>query len=119
MDLLDQMAESRIAEAQRRGEFERLPGAGKPLRLDDDRFVPATLRSAYRLLRNAGFVPPELERRRQIRRIEDLLRLLPDEVHGAERRRLLLRLTGLRIGAERYGLAERLDLRPTAEEGRT
>ena len=39
------------------GAFDDLPGAGKPLDLDDDRLVPEDVRIAYRILRNAGFVP--------------------------------------------------------------
>lgn len=55
------LAERRIAEAIARGDFDNLPGAGKPLALEDDPLVPEELRIAYRLLRNAGFLPPELE----------------------------------------------------------
>jgi len=41
-----------------RGDFDGLPGAGRPLVLDDDPLVPEDLRLAYRILKNAGFVPP-------------------------------------------------------------
>ena len=37
MNLLDQIAEARIQEAIEQGELRDLPGAGKPLRLDDRR----------------------------------------------------------------------------------
>jgi hypothetical protein len=60
MDLLDQLAEARIAEAVARGDFEDLPGAGRPLALDDDALVPEALRVAYRILKNAGYVPEEV-----------------------------------------------------------
>ena len=50
-----------IAEAIARGELDDLPGAGRPLDLDDDALVPEELRLAYRILKNAGFVPAELE----------------------------------------------------------
>lgn len=55
------IVEQRIAAAMARGDFDNLPGAGRPLALDDDPLVPAELRVAYRILKNAGFVPPELE----------------------------------------------------------
>ncbi|EHV3764686.1 DUF1992 domain-containing protein [Salmonella enterica] len=64
MWLLDQWAERHIIEAQRKGEFDNLPGRGEPLILDDDSHVPAELRAGYRLLKNAGCLPPELEQRR-------------------------------------------------------
>jgi hypothetical protein len=65
MGLLDLLAESRIAAAIEAGAFDDLPGAGKPLVLDDAPLVPDDLRVAHRILRNAGFLPPELAARRR------------------------------------------------------
>jgi len=76
---LDLLAEQRIREAQERGEFDNLPGAGVPLVLDDDALVPEELRAAYRILKNAGFVPPELEAHREIRELEQLLQSIEDD----------------------------------------
>ena len=50
MQAFDAIAERRIREAQKRGEFDDLPGMGLPMALDDDTFVPEDLRVAYRLL---------------------------------------------------------------------
>ncbi len=55
------IAEKRIAEAIERGELDDLPGEGRTLVLDDDRLVPEELRMAYRILKNAGYVPQEVE----------------------------------------------------------
>ena len=60
--MLDFIAEQKIAEAIENGDFDDLPGAGKPLELDDDSLVPEDLRLAYRILKNAGFVPPEVKK---------------------------------------------------------
>jgi len=60
MTILDSLAEQKIAAAIDAGQFDRLPGAGKPLDLDDDALVPADLRVAWRILKNAGVLPPEL-----------------------------------------------------------
>lgn len=87
--LLDAIAEERIRDAQARGEFDDLPGSGRPLELGDDAMVPEDLRPAYRLLKNAGFVPPELELHRELRDIEHLLRAATGE---AERAGLLARI---------------------------
>jgi hypothetical protein len=57
---LDALVERRIEAAIARGELDNLPGAGRPMDLDDDPLVPDELRVAYRLLKNAGYVPPEL-----------------------------------------------------------
>jgi hypothetical protein len=61
MSVLDSLAEQKIAEAVSRGELDDLPGAGQPLDLDEDPLVPEELRLAYRILRNAGFVPAEVQ----------------------------------------------------------
>ncbi len=73
MSLLDALAEQQIRDAQIRGEFENLPGSGEPLTLEDDALIPEELRAAYRLLKNAGYLPPELEYCRELRDIETLL----------------------------------------------
>jgi len=63
------LAENRIAEAIARGEFDHLPGAGKPLELDDDALVPEEERLALRIMKNAGFVPAEVERFAELQRL--------------------------------------------------
>ncbi|AKE60324.1 DUF1992 domain-containing protein [Citrobacter farmeri] len=74
MWLLDQWAERHITDAQRKGEFENLHGTGERLVLDDDSHVPAELRASYRLLKNAGCLPPELEQRKEAIQLLDLLK---------------------------------------------
>jgi hypothetical protein len=70
--MLDFLAERRIAEAVSRGELDDLPGAGRPLALDDAALVSEELRIAYRILKNAGFVPPEVETLNEIAQLERL-----------------------------------------------
>jgi hypothetical protein len=70
--MLDFLAERKIAEAVSRGELDDLPGAGRPLDLGDDALVPEELRLAYRILKNAGYVPPEVETLNQIAELERL-----------------------------------------------
>jgi len=102
MNALDGLAERRIREAQENGEFDGLPGTGAPLEFDDDALVPEELRAAYRLLKNAGFVPPELEAHREIRELEQVLRAVEDD---AERSHLLARINFLltRSAAGKHG----------------
>ena len=50
------VAEQRIKESMERGEFEGLPGQGKPLDLDEDANVPEELRMAWKLLKNGGYL---------------------------------------------------------------
>jgi hypothetical protein len=60
--MLDFLAEKAIRDAIARGELDALPGAGRPLDLDDDALIPEELRLAYRILKNAGCVPAEVEK---------------------------------------------------------
>jgi hypothetical protein len=83
--LFQRIAEQRILEAQRNGEFDNLPGKGKPLRLEDLSWVPEDLRIAYHLLKNAHVLPPEAELLKDIHTLEDLLKHVEDE---GERRAL-------------------------------
>ena len=76
---LERVAEKRINEAIQRGEFDNLPGSGEPLSLEDDRQIPDDLRLAYKVLRNAKCMPPELELKKEIRKAEELLGSLEDE----------------------------------------
>jgi hypothetical protein len=69
----EKIVEDRIKKAQHRGDFENLPGAGRPLNLQDDQHIPQDLRLAYKILKNADCLPPEIELKKEILRTEDLL----------------------------------------------
>jgi len=73
------VVEERILEAQRAGAFDNLPGKGKPLKLDDQNWVPEDLRVAYHILKNAHVLPPEAELLKEIHTLEDLLKYVEDE----------------------------------------
>jgi hypothetical protein len=77
-NIFDKIAEEKIREAMKDGAFEDLPGKGKPLNLEDDRHVPPDLRLAYKILKNADCLPPELELRKEIRTTEELLAGMQD-----------------------------------------
>ncbi|WP_413736775.1 DUF1992 domain-containing protein [Sodalis sp. RH21] len=79
MWLFDEWAERHIQQAQKKGEFDNLPGYGKPLQLDDDSAVPEELRVGYRLLKNAGYLPAELQDRREALQLADLLRGITED----------------------------------------
>ena len=73
------IVEKRIKEAEENGEFRDLPGSGKPLKVDDDSLIPEELRLTYKILKNADCLPPELQLRKEIRQMEDMLENIPDE----------------------------------------
>jgi hypothetical protein len=104
MNFLEQIAESRIQAAMARGEFADLPGMGRPLPLDDDSSIPSELRMAFKILKNSGFVPPEVALRREL---WDLSRLMATATEQMQRSRgqrrlraLLLRLNELHRAAD-------------------
>jgi len=77
--VLRSIAEEKIAEAIREGAFENLPGFGRPLKLDDDSWVPEDLRAAFRLLKNAGLLPEEMQLRKEMVTLERLIACCTDE----------------------------------------
>ncbi len=112
MNLLDQLAEQRIQEALARGEFTDLPGRGQPLELADDRLIAPELRTAYRLLKNAGCLPPGLELRQQIRDLQDLL----DGAQAQEHAQAQRRLQWLRLRLAQEGRSQGLAQSPYLEQ---
>jgi hypothetical protein len=103
MWLIDQLVEQHIREAQEKGELSNLPGEGSPIKLEDDSGVPTELRAAYRLLKNAGYLPPELEMRREALALNDLLRELDPVDEKA--RELSKRLALLEIKLQQAGIS--------------
>ncbi len=79
MFFFEKIAEKRIKEAIDRGEFDNLRGKGRPLEFEDDSFIPSDLRMAYKILKNAGFLPPEIQAEKEIKAVTDLLEQLEDE----------------------------------------
>lgn len=79
MSILADLAERAILEAQQRGDFENLNGQGQPLPETSDPFMPETLRMAYKVLKNAGYVPREVQSQREIRSLIECLERETDE----------------------------------------
>ncbi len=100
----ERIIEERILSAQKRGEFNDLTGTGEPLVYEDDSHVPEELRLAHKILRNAGYLPPEVEMRNEIERTEDLLASTEDV---AEKYRILKKLNFLimKLNTARTGSA--------------
>lgn len=90
MDILATIAERKIREAMERGEFNDLSGKGKPLVMEEELAgVPVELRMAYRILKNAGFVPPEVELRKEIVSLRELVNSLEESEERRQKRREL------------------------------
>jgi len=74
----ERIIEERIQVAQRKGEFKNLPGSGRPIVFENDSHIPEDLRLAYKILKNANCVPPEIELKKEIRQTEELLSNIKD-----------------------------------------
>jgi len=79
MSIFEKIAERKIEIAMAQGEFDNLSCKGKPLPLDDMDMVPEELRMAYKILKNAGIVPEEIELKKSIINLNDLLNSCVDE----------------------------------------
>jgi len=96
------IAERKIAEALARGELANLPGEGRPLALEDDALVPEDLRAAYRVLKSAGFVPPEVEALTEIAQLEALVSREGQDAAARSRAERKLALLRTRVESRYY-----------------
>lgn len=79
MEFFYRIAERRIIEAIANGEFDNLEGKGKPIDFEDETWIPEDLRMAYRILKNAGCIPPELEFRNEVINVCSLMNTIDDD----------------------------------------
>lgn len=99
MDIFQKIAEEKIREAMEQGLFDDLPNKGKPFKLEDFSWVPEELRIAYKILKNAGCIPPEMEIRKEIIDLKELLKTIDDdEVRIRKIRELNFKLLKLNAG---------------------
>jgi hypothetical protein len=89
MEFFSRIVEERIRAAQEEGVFDDLPGKGQPLKLDDDAGVPEDMRLTYKVLKNSHCLPVEMELRKQIFNLRQLLNAAIDEESRRELRREL------------------------------
>ena len=96
------VAERKIEDAMEAGEFDNLPGKGRPLDLEVNPWEPAHLRAANRILKNARALPEwlqlekDIERERQtlVTTRERTLRALSVVRNPASRERIVDRFRG-------------------------
>ena len=93
MPTLDEQIAASLREAQRNGELQSSPSWGKPLDLADGYAqTPEELRLAYKVLKDAGMVPPEVETLQQIAALARRLDADPDAPDAEQQRRRLSEL---------------------------
>ena len=105
----EKIVEERIKKAQEKGEFKNLPGKGKPLPVEDVN-VPEDIRLAYKILKNADCVPPELEIKKEIRNTQELLSGMAEtsEKYKVLKKlnHLILKLNTMRSGSIKFDIPQ-------------
>ncbi len=102
MEIFQKIAEEKIREAMEQGLFDDLPNKGKPLKFEDESWVPEDLRLAYKILKNAGCIPPEMEMRKEIIDLKELLKTIDDDEERIRKiRELNFKLLKFNIGRKR------------------
>ncbi len=71
---LEDPVEAKIQQAMAEGAFDNLPGKGKPLNIGKYMEVPEHLRTAYHVLRNAGYLPEEVRLKREMEEIKESIK---------------------------------------------
>jgi hypothetical protein len=108
------IAEQRIRDAMDDGLFDDLPGKGKPLDLDDETSVPQDMKMAFKILKNADMLPPELELQQEVRDLQVLIAQCIDDGEARSlQKKLTLKQLKLELTLEKYGRTL-----PTAYAGR-
>ncbi len=100
MDPLSFIAEQKIAQALQERDLNSPKWKNKPLPLEDDRFVPDDLKMAYKILKNSGYLPPEIEDRKEVKKLEDLIACTEDE-HERLKQMKKLNVLLMKIDAQR------------------
>ncbi|WP_394219702.1 DUF1992 domain-containing protein [Halobacillus trueperi] len=72
------LIEEKIKRSMKNGDFDNLPGKGKPLPKDEFAHLPPELRNSYRILKNANMLPEEMILKKEMVEIEDLLAGITD-----------------------------------------
>jgi hypothetical protein len=75
----DRIVEALIQEAMERGEFDKLPGKGKPIDLTEYFETSAEVRLAHSVLKNAGMTSREVDLLKEIAELKQVLEAVLDE----------------------------------------
>jgi len=75
----DRIVEAIIKEALERGEFDNLPGNGKPIDMTEHFETPEEVRLANSVLKNAGMTAREVDLLKEIAELKQILVAILDE----------------------------------------
>jgi len=102
MPLFSTLAEQKILEAIRRGDLDNLSLKGQPLPREEFNDVPEELRLGFKILKNAGYLPEEVQLNREILTLKELLAVCQDrEEHQDLKKRLTIKMLHFNILMEK------------------
>jgi hypothetical protein len=80
---LGKLAEHKMQEANARGELKNLPGAGKPVRIENFYFLPPAFKFAYTVLKNSGYLNLDEEETVPVASLKDNINLRNDKLSNS------------------------------------
>jgi hypothetical protein len=93
--------------------FDKLEGAGEALKIAEDGHIPEEFRIAYKILKNADYLPPEIELKKEILMTEDLLASMTDtaeKYHVLKKVNfLIMKLNTIRGGSVAFEMPQRYE----------
>ena len=90
LKLLEDHIGRSLADSESSGELRAAPSYGKPMDFGDGYDeTPAELRMAFKMLKDSGFVPPEVELMREIEALRMALAAAPDAATALAQRQAL------------------------------
>ena len=99
---LHRNVDEKIKEAIAEGEFDNLPGKGKPLDLDAYFATPEHLRMGYSILKGANILPEEMDLLKQIEGLRKSLNSCTSQIEKrAIQKQLSEKLTNFNLRMER------------------
>ena len=75
----EDLVEARIRKAMAEGEFDNLPGKGKPIDLSKYYGVPEHLRIAYHMMKDSGFIPEEVRLKKEMEILKEKIKQCKSE----------------------------------------
>jgi len=104
MSIFASIAERRITEAIQNGLLDDLSLKGKPIPHEDLSAVPEEMRMGYKVLKNAGYLPEELQLRQEILNLKDMVQACSDpEERAATKSKLTIRQLQFEMLMEKRG----------------
>lgn len=100
---IEKFVEEQIKKAMAEGEFDNLPGKGKPIDLDAYFQTPEDLRICYSILKGSSIVPEEVQRLKDIEALREQLAACSDEAQKKQLEKIISeKVLSFNLTMERY-----------------